>query len=209
MWYNTHKYYGFYIMKKKQFSTEINRLLFEIASGQMGYFTSQQAVTAGITNKNHSYHIRSGHWKREMRGIYRLQNYPTSDYEELMVWYLWTKNRKDMPQGVFSHDTALDLYELSDINPAKIHITVPKTFQRFNTIPGEICLHKGELKKFDTKGFHGMKITTPIRTLVDLVREGKIGAELIKQSVAQGLKRGLINQKQIDENPEIMEYFKK
>lgn len=196
-------------MKKKQVSTDINKVLFEIASGQMGYFTSQQAVNAGITNKNHSYYIRASHWKREMRGIYRLQNYPVSDYEELMVWYLWTKNRKDIPQGVFSHDTALDLYELSDINPAKIHITVPKTFQRFNAIPNEICLHKGELKESDTKSFYGMKITTSIRTLVDLVREGKIGAELIKQAVGQGLKRGLINQKQIDENPEITEYWKK
>ena len=54
-----------------------------------------------------------------------------------------------------------------------------------------------------------MKITTPIRTLVDLVSEGKIWAELIKQAVEQGLKRGLINQKQIDKNPEIMEHYKK
>ncbi len=196
-------------MGKKQISSKINRKLFEIANDQMGYFTSQQAVKSGIPDCNHSYHIRAGHWKREMRGIYRLQNYPVSDYEELMVWYLWTKNRKDIPQGVFSHDTAIDLYELSDINPAKIHITVPKTFQRFNEIPGEICLHKGELKVADTKGFHGMKITTPIKTLIDLVSEGKIGADLIKQAVEQGLKRGLINQKQIDKNPEIMEYYKK
>ena len=51
-----------------------------------------------------------------------------------------------------------------------------------------------------------MKITTPIRTLVDLVSEGKIGAELIKTGAR--LKRGLINQKQIDKNPEIMEHYK-
>ncbi|MEK6706528.1 MAG: hypothetical protein AABZ06_12155 [Bdellovibrionota bacterium] len=196
-------------MKKKQISSEINNVIFEIANTQMGYFTSQQAVSAGIIRKNHSYHIKAGHWKREMRGIYRLKNYPISDFEELMAWYLWTKNRKDIPQGIFSHDTALDLYELSDINPSKIHITVPKTFQRFNAIPSEICLHKGELKESDIKGFHGMKITTPIRTIFDLVHEGKIGAELVKQAVEQGLKRGLISKIQIDKNPEIMEYFKK
>ena len=196
-------------MRKKQISSEINSKLFKIANEQLGYFTSQQAIRSGIPDCNHPYHIRAGHWKREMRGIYRLQNYPISDYEELMVWYLWTKNRKDVPQGVFSHDTALDLFELSDINPSKIHITVPKTFQRFNAIPNEIFLHKGDINESDIKGFHCMKITIPIRTLVDLVHEGKIGAELMKQAVEQGLKKGLISQKQIDKHPEIMEYFKK
>ena len=34
-----------------------------------------------------------------------------------------------------------------------------------------------------------MKITTPIRTLVDLVSEGKIGAELIKQAVSKAQTR--------------------
>ena len=195
-------------MKKRQLSSEINKKLFEIANEQMGYFTAQQAVNIGVPDCNHPYHLRAGHWKREMRGIYRLQNYPVSDYEEMMVWYLWTRNRKDIPQGVFSHDTALDIYELSDINPSKIHLTVPTTFRRSSDTPKEICLHKGTLNDKGIKGFYGMKITTPIRTIVDLMTEGKIGPELIKQAVKQGLQKGLINQKQLDEHPEIAEHIK-
>jgi len=116
-------------MKKKQNSTHISNKLFHIADMQMGYFTTRQAVAAGIPDNNHAYHIKVGHWKRESRGIYRLTNYPVSDYEELMVWYLWSRNRNDVSQGVFSHETALDLYELSDVNPSKIHLTVPKGFR--------------------------------------------------------------------------------
>lgn len=205
--HKTHNYYGNYAVKKNQISSEAK--LFTVASGQMGYFTTKQAIQSGIPDNNHPYHVKAGHWKREKRGIYRLQNYPVSDFEELMVWYLWTKNKNDIPQGVFSHDTALDLYELSDINPSKVHVTVPVTFRRSGKVPKEICLHKNALNETEIKGFHGMKITTPIRTLFDLVHEGKIGAELVKQAVEQGFKKGLISQKQIDKHPEIMEYYKK
>ena len=36
------------------------------------------------------------------------------------------KGKIKTPPEVFSHETALMLYELSHINPAKIYITVPK-----------------------------------------------------------------------------------
>ncbi|HYI96135.1 MAG TPA: hypothetical protein VEX68_21505 [Bryobacteraceae bacterium] len=31
-------------------------------------------------------------------------------------------------EGVYSHQTARILYELSDLNPAKLHLTVPPAF---------------------------------------------------------------------------------
>lgn len=31
-------------------------------------------------------------------------------------------------RGVLSHDTALDLHELCDINPAKVHLTLPPDY---------------------------------------------------------------------------------
>jgi len=44
------------------------------------------------------------------------------------VWQLWSRNRQDQPQGVFSHATALTLPELSDAMPAKLDMTVPPGF---------------------------------------------------------------------------------
>ena len=37
---------------------------------------------------------------------------------------LWTGRR-----GALSHETALDLFELSDVNPSAIHLTVPRAFR--------------------------------------------------------------------------------
>ncbi len=40
---------------------------------------------------------------------------------QIMEATLWPRGA----HGALSHETALDLYGLSDVNPAKIHITVP------------------------------------------------------------------------------------
>lgn len=39
-------------------------------------------------------------------------------------------------QGVLTHDTALDLWDVSDVNPAKIHITVRADTARSERSPG-------------------------------------------------------------------------
>ena len=43
---------------------------------------------------------------------------------------MWADRR-----GVLSHDTALDLYELCDINPARIHITIPTAYRLPKAVP--------------------------------------------------------------------------
>ncbi len=183
--------------------------LFKTADAQMGYFTSQQAEKAGISNKNHAYHVKVGHWKRIMRGIYRLNNYPLSDNEELMVWFLWSKNREDTPQGVFSHETALDIYNLTDINPPHIHMIVPREFKRLNPIPKVIKLHRNILKKSEIKSYLGMKITTPVKTLQDLAKKGSLSQEFLSQAVNEAVKKGLVTKSQISKNPKLNCYLDK
>lgn len=107
---------------------ETFKRLYEIAEEQGGYFTTKQAAAAGFGQKNHGYHVRTGNWIRERRGIYRLARFPQAERPDLMFWWLWSRNRDDMPQGVYSHETALSLYNLSDINPARLHMTVPRSF---------------------------------------------------------------------------------
>ena len=112
-----------------------NKELFEIANAQQGFFTAKQAEEVGYVNNNHSYHVKSGHWIRENRGVYRLAFFPRSDDEQKVVYALWSQNRDGIIQGVYSHETALAHYEISDINPTKLHMTVPKSFRRNAAIP--------------------------------------------------------------------------
>jgi predicted transcriptional regulator of viral defense system len=104
--------------------------LFAIAESQDGYFTMAQALEAGFARSTHSCHVKAGNWLREHRGIYRLRQYPRTDHGHLVLWSLWSRDRHGVPQGVYSHATALALRDLSDANPSKLHMTVPPAFRR-------------------------------------------------------------------------------
>src|SRR5256885_11657967 len=93
---------------------EASRRLFEQADGQQGFFTAKQAKAAGFAENTHPYHVQVGNWIREHRGIYRLSLYPTTDRPDLVLWALWSRNRDEVIEGVYGHQTALTLYELSD-----------------------------------------------------------------------------------------------
>ena len=124
---------------------EAARRLYEIAQSQQGFFTTKQATRAGFAEKTHAYHVKVGNWIREHRGIYRLADFPTAERPDLMLWYLWSQNRQEVPEGTYSHDTALSLHELSDIMPSKLHMTVPKHFRRNSRIPEVLILHRADL----------------------------------------------------------------
>ncbi len=97
--------------------------LYKYAVRQQGMFTTKQAEAAGYQRNNHPYHVSKGNWIREMRGIYRLPMFPQDDEDaQLVLWHLWARNRDEQPQGVYSHDTALRIYDLSDLMPAKLHM---------------------------------------------------------------------------------------
>ena len=89
--------------------------------------------------------MKVGNWIREYRGIYRLALFPMAEHPDLVKWALWSRNRNEAPEGVYSHRTALSLYELSDLNPAKLHMTVPAHFRRNSEIPGILGLHYADL----------------------------------------------------------------
>jgi predicted transcriptional regulator of viral defense system len=178
--------------------TESSRNLYEIAEPQFGFFTAKQAKEAGYDESKHAYHVRAGNWIREHRGIYRLRSFPLPERPDLMLWSLWSRNRDDVPQGVYSHDTALALHDLSDINPSKLHMTIPKTFRRNSAIPKILVLHKADLEPSDSQDMFGVRATTPLRTIADLIAAGRTDSGILKQAIEEGLTRGLITRRQIE-----------
>ena len=172
--------------------------LFEIADRQQGFFTAKQAEKCGYARSNFHLRFSSGEWIQEGRGLYRLGHYPTIDRPELILWSLWSRNRQDLPQGVWSHETALDIHELSDVMPAKMHMTVPPTFRRRSEIPKVLCLHHAFLKKSDIEERQGYRVTLPLKTLIDIVEAGTVADNFILQAVHQATERGIILQKELN-----------
>jgi predicted transcriptional regulator of viral defense system len=180
--------------------------LFEIADRQQGYFTAQQAQECSFSRPNFHLKLKSGEWTKEMRGIYRLAHYPASERPELVLWILWSCDKKGTPQGIWSHETALDIRELSDIMPAKMHMTVPTQFKRRIDIPKQLHLHFADIPEAEIETCQGYRITTPLRTLVDVDKEGGVSSEHIAQAIREALQRGMISHQDLLQTPQLLRY---
>ena len=130
-------------------------LLFEKADRQQGYFTAGQAQECGYYDSHFQRYITSGEWVKEGHGIYRLARYPIADRPDLIEWSLWSRNKQGEVQGVWSHETALDLYDLCDIMPAKLHMTVPTHFRKSVAPPAALKLYFADLQYSEWKEQQG------------------------------------------------------
>jgi predicted transcriptional regulator of viral defense system len=161
--------------------------LFAVAQGQEGYFTTTQAAQSGYSRPLLHKHLASGKVVRARRGIYRLVHFPASDHEDLVVLWLWSEQA-----GVFSHETALALHDLSDVLPGKVHLTLPATWRRRRfRVPIGLVLHFADVGDPDRASFAAVPVTAPLRTLWDCIEED-VAPSLVDQAILQARRRGLI-----------------
>ncbi len=167
--------------------------LYETAASQGGYFTLVQAKAAGYSAPLLHHHLSTDRIERAARGIFRLVHFPPSDNEDLIVTWLWSRQ-----QGVFSHETALMLHELSDALPAVKHLTVPEAWaSRRIKVPPGVVLHFRNIKPDETTWLGPIPLTTPLRTLVDSARDS-VAPDLVAQARRQAVRRGLVAVAKID-----------
>ena len=159
-----------------------HRHLYEIAEQQAGYFTAAQAQAVGFSLPLLSYHTKAGRFDRIRRGIYRFVQFPGSPYEDLFVAWLRTG-----PDSVISHESALAVYELSDVLPGEVHVIVPRTASRRRK---GIRLHTNRLGTDEVTQRAGLPITTVARTIADVIVSG-LAQEQVGQAIQEALRRGL------------------
>jgi predicted transcriptional regulator of viral defense system len=164
--------------------------LYPIAECQGGYFSARQARSVGLSKALLSHHARRGRFLRIRRGVYRLAEFPEMPHADLMVAWLAAREK-----AVISHESALLLYGLTDLLPAEIHLTVPRTASRRR--PG-VRLHTARLSGEEIAFRNGLPVTTLPRTIVDLIRSG-VAEEWVHQAVRQALERGLVSEAALQE----------
>lgn len=168
--------------------------LFEVVSEQAGYFTTAQATACGYSSSLRAYHVKHGRWVRVRRGIYRLSEYPSSEHEEVIAAWLWAG--KDV--AVVSHESALDMLDLSDVIPGTIHITIPRS-RRYRPATAGITLHTTTREfmpgEVITRG--GVRVTSALRTILDCAETGTAPEQIIA-AVSQAVDRGLATTRQLE-----------
>ncbi len=168
---------------------DLRRQVLALAARQSGYFTAAQAKEIGYSYQAQKYHVDAGNWRRIDRGLFRLPEWPVGDHDDLVRWSLWSKER-----AVVSHETALAVHDLGDVNPRAIHLTVPVSFGQ--EPPSHIVLHLNELDTDDVEAFEGFRVTTPLRSLFD-VAGSETTQETVDKAVADALRAGVVSRRQL------------
>jgi len=109
-------------------------------------------------------------------------------YMEAALWPVGVR-------GVLSCDTALDLWDVGDINPDKVHITVPRAHRPQRHVPTAYVIHREDLPDAEVTAIEGV----PVVTLERAVREcaaAHLAPDLLEQAVRHGRERGLLSAEQ-------------
>ena len=140
-----------------------------IASGQHGYFTTGQALNSGYSDSLLSHHVKKGFFLRAHRGVYRLRDFPSTPREEVMAAWLAVGAERT----AVSHESALDLYGLSDIIPIAINLSVPRAVRNLPKLPGvNIHTTTRTLGPGDVVTRDGLRVTSVARSIADAAEKG-------------------------------------
>lgn len=101
----------------------------------------------------------------------------------------WLAVGKDV--AIVSHESALDLLDLSDVIPNSTHLTVPRSKRHLPDLPG-VTIHTSvrPIAREDITFRDGLRLTSVARTIADCATAGT-GPEQIVMAVGEALERGI------------------
>lgn len=164
----------------------IQSQLWEIALDQHGYVTSADARSLGINVVELGKLSHRRQLERVAYGIYRFPQLPVTQLDSYMLAALWAGGR-----GVLSHNTALELHELCDINPDKIHLTVPRSYQPRRPGGEFYVIHHEDLGERQIGRFENIPIVTPATAIEQTIASG-VPSHLLRQALETGRARGVV-----------------
>jgi predicted transcriptional regulator of viral defense system len=167
--------------------------LAEVAADQHGYFGLDDSRAVGYADNTIAQMARRGRIDRVSQGVYRIPFLPGGRMGPYMAAVMWPAGVR----GVISGETALDLWEVGDVNPTHIHITAPHAHRPQRELPAAYALHRVDLEPADVTEIEGV----PVVTLERAIREcaaAHLAADLLEQAIRHGRERGLLSDAQAD-----------
>jgi hypothetical protein len=87
-----------------------------------------------------------------------------------------------------SHETALGVHEIGEFESPKVHLTVPVGFRQRDDA---VVLHVGRLSDQDVQRHTGFRVTTPLRSLIDVAAEAP-DEDQFARAIEEARRRGLV-----------------
>jgi predicted transcriptional regulator of viral defense system len=167
--------------------------LAERASESYGYLTGADARELGVPMGTLNALARRGELKRIARGIYRVPLIPPHRLDQYMLATLWPDGR-----GLISHESALDLYGLSDVNPAKLHVTVPRSYRTHRSVPSLYVLHAEDVAEVDRGSVDGIPVVS-VAKAIRQAHEHHLRSSLVSQAIEDAEREGWLRRGQADQ----------
>jgi predicted transcriptional regulator of viral defense system len=140
---------------------------------------------------------KQGDIERETRGVYRFTRFPRSQLGHYTAAVLWPQVRRPDVVGVVSHQSAMSIHGLSDVNPARIHLTLPAAVRLRRQVPKVLVIHYAELEPDDVERVEGVPVTTPARSIRD-AHASHLGSEIVGTTIADGRRSGALGLAEAD-----------
>lgn len=138
--------------------------LHSLAASQDGYFTAEQAGELGFDCVAARVHLASSAWTRIERNLFRLADWPSSELEMFAMWCAWFEG-----DAVISHQSAAELHGFGHLRPQFVHLCA---FTNLRLTDTRLAVHRVQLEAGDIESTGTFKMTTPIRTVLDLASGG-------------------------------------
>lgn len=155
--------------------------IIEMAKKNNGILTTAMVDAAGVSRGNIKYLVDRGMLEKSSRGVFVL---PEVWEDEIFI--LQSRFKK----GIYSHETALFLLDLTDRTPHRYSMTFPITYNLTNPKKENVqCAQcKDELYNLGiveviTPGGHSVKVYNIERTLCDILRtHNHVDIELVTEA---------------------------
>ena len=166
----------------------------ELAIDNYGIVTAAQAVKIGVALKDVHEWIHIGRLEKVGRGVFRLRNYPYSEYCH------YAEAVALVGDGAWiCGDSVLAMHNLAFVNPLRICVATTKRVRR--TLPEwiEVVKKSGDADKDDFNGI-------PCQNLASVLIEakGRLMLERLHQAITEARGRGLLS---VPDNERIKKEF--
>ncbi len=163
--------------------------LYDLVSGwRRGIFSAEDARRSGYSKQLIAHHVKGGTFIRLSRGVYRLSLFPSDNFDGLVTALV----RVDPENAVVSHQSALQLHELSEVSPDAYELTLPRR-RRYHSgrkrHPAGVKIHTtAHLDPKDIVSVGGIPVTSPARSIVDAA-EGGLDPRLVRTAVHDAIRK--------------------
>ena len=157
------------------------RHVLELAGRQHGVVSREQLLDLGLNAQAIKHRMARGRLHSVFRGVYAVGRPQLSPRGRWMAAVLRCE-----PDAVLSHETAAGLWEMAAQRRESIELSVPPTTTR--RVPGLIA-HRRLLSTAEVTTRHGIPVTTPACTLIDIAP--RLSRAQLEAAISEADKRGL------------------